>query len=77
MRKAPGIFDSHPMRRHIFRCIIGAAAIVFATANVCQAAYFLYRERFLAAKYGPEVIEDTLKPAEDIDPHYPEEMEEM
>ena len=52
---------------------IGGGFNAYFTANVCQAAYFLYRERFLAEKYGVEVIEETVKPAEDIDPHYPEE----
>ena len=38
---------------------------------------FLTRERFLAAKYGPDVIEETVPPAQDVDPHYPEEDEEV
>ena len=52
---------------------IGGGFNAYFTSNVCQAAYFLYRERFLAAKYGPDVIEETVKPADEIDPHYPEE----
>ena len=52
---------------------IGGGFNAYFTSNVCQAAYFLYRERFLAEKYGVKVIEETVKPAEDIDPHYPEE----
>lgn len=56
---------------------IGGGFNAYFTANVCQAAYFLYRERFLAAKYGPEIIEETVTPAEDPDPHYPEESEEI
>jgi hypothetical protein len=35
----------------------------------------LYRERFLASRYGADVIEVTVKPAEDFDPDYPEEHE--
>ena len=52
---------------------IGGGFNAYFTSNVCQAAYFLYRERFLAMKYGVKVIEETVKPAKDIDPHYPEE----
>jgi hypothetical protein len=32
----------------------------------------LYRERFLAERYGVGVIEETVAPARDIDPNYPE-----
>ena len=39
------------------------------TMKVCDAAFYLYRERFLAHKYGPEVIEVTIKPANDYEPH--------
>jgi hypothetical protein len=52
---------------------IGGGFNAYFISNVCQAAYNLYRERFLAEKYGAEVIEETVPPAEDIDPHYPEE----
>ena len=57
--------------------VIGGGFNAYFTSNVCQAAYYLYRERFLAAKYGADVIEETVPPAEDIDPHYPEEGEAM
>ena len=56
---------------------IGGGFNAYFTSNVCQAAYYLYRERFLAEKYGPDVIEETVKPADDIDPHYPEEDENI
>lgn len=52
---------------------IGGGFNAYFTMKVCDAAYYLYRERFLAEKYGADVIEITVKPAEDIDPHYPEE----
>ncbi len=54
---------------------VGGGFNAYFTAKVCDAAYYLYRERFLAAKYGAEVIEVTVEPAKDIDPHYPEEEE--
>jgi hypothetical protein len=36
--------------------------------RVCDAAFFLYRERFLAEKYGPGIIEETVEAAETFDP---------
>lgn len=52
---------------------IGGGFNAYFTMKVCDATYYLYRERFLAEKYGPDIIEVTVKPAKDIDPHYPEE----
>jgi len=46
---------------------IGGGFNVYFTAKVCDAAYFLYRERFLAGKYGPDVIEAEVAPAADGD----------
>jgi hypothetical protein len=46
-------------------------------AKVCDAAFYLYRERFLAEKYGAGVIEITVEPADDVDPYYPEEGEDL
>jgi hypothetical protein len=57
--------------------VVGGGFNAYFTSKVCDAAYYLYRERFLAAKYGAEVIEVTVEPAEDIDPHYPEEGESL
>ena len=56
---------------------VGGGFNAYFTAKVCDAAYYLYRERFLAAKYGADVIEVTVEPAQDIDPHYPEEGESI
>ena len=56
---------------------IGGGFNAYFTAKVCDAARYLYRERFLAEKYGPGVIEATVKPAENIDPQYPEEAESI
>lgn len=46
---------------------------------VCDAAYHLYRERFLAEKYGAEVIDMTAEPVEGegFEPRYPEADEEI
>lgn len=49
---------------------IGAGFNAYYAKNVCDAAFYLYRERFLARKYGPEILEITLKPAEDFMPDY-------
>lgn len=43
--------------------IIGGGFNIYYTNKVCDSAFFLYRERFLAQKYGPEVIEITVQPA--------------
>lgn len=53
--------------------VVGGGFNAYFTSKVCDAAYYLYRERFLAEKYGVGVIEVTVKPATEIDPHYPEE----
>src|ERR1035437_2068091 len=54
---------------------VGGGFHAYFTAKVCEAGYYLYRERFLAKKYGPDVIEVTVEPTNDFDPHYPEEDE--
>lgn len=36
--------------------LIGAGFNVYYTNKVCDSAFYLYRERFLAKKYGPEII---------------------
>lgn len=38
---------------------IGAGFNAYYTSKVCDAAYYLYRERFLMTKYGPDVIPET------------------
>lgn len=52
--------------------VVGAGFNAYFTMKVCDSAYYLYRERFLAQKYGDTSIEITVDPADDIDPHYPE-----
>jgi hypothetical protein len=56
---------------------VGGGFNAYFTSKVCEAAYYLYRERFLAHKYGADVIEVTVEPAQDIDPGYPEENENI
>lgn len=46
---------------------IGAGFDTYYISRVCDAAYFLYRERFLARKYGPDVIEQTVEPADSFE----------
>lgn len=46
---------------------IGGGFNAWYTSEVCDAAYFLYRERFLARKYGADIIEVTVEPAADGD----------
>lgn len=45
---------------------IGAGFNAYYTSKVCEAASNLYRERFLAAKYGPDLIEMTVAPAKHV-----------
>ena len=57
--------------------VVGGGFYAYFTSKVCDAAYYLYRERFLAEKYGADVIEVTVEPADDVDPSYPEEGEKI
>ena len=50
--------------------LLGSGFNAYYASKVCDAAYFPYRERFLAEKYGPSAIEITVDPADDLDPHY-------
>ena len=58
---------------------VGGGFNAYYTARVCNAAYYLYRERFLAEKYGLEVIDLTAEPLEKegFEPGYPEACEEI
>jgi hypothetical protein len=40
---------------------IGGGFNAHYTSKVCDAAYFLYRERFLARKYGVDFIKATVE----------------
>ena len=57
--------------------IVGGGFNAYFTNKVCDAAYFLYRERFLATKYGPDILSGPTSPADDHDPRYPEGAEEL
>lgn len=48
--------------------VVGAGFNAYYTDKVCDAAFYLYRERFLAEKYGENIIEETVKPAENFEP---------
>lgn len=52
---------------------VGGGFDTYYTSKVCDACYFLYRERLLAARYGPDIIEITVDPADTLAPGYPEE----
>lgn len=54
---------------------LGGGFNAYFTMKVCDSAYYLYRERFLAQKYSVDVIEATVSPAKEIEPNYPEEAE--
>ena len=47
--------------------VIGGGFNAYYTSEVCDVAYFLYRERFLAEKYGVDTIEQTVEPAAESD----------
>ncbi len=50
---------------------VGAGFNAYYTTKVCDAAYYLYRERFLARKYGaPGMIEVTVPPPDTLDADY-------
>jgi hypothetical protein len=50
--------------------LVGGGFNAYYTSKVCDAAFYLYRERFLAEKYGAEIIEVTVNPANDLEPDY-------
>lgn len=49
---------------------VGVGFNAYFTAKVCNAAYYLYRERFLAQKYGEDIIEEVVKAAATFTPNY-------
>ena len=54
--------------------VVGGGFNVYFTNKVCDAAYYLYRERFLATKYGADVIEQTVRPATSFSMEDPEDI---
>lgn len=53
--------------------VVGGGFNAYYTNKVCDAAFYLYRERFLAEKYGADIIEVTVNPADDLEPDYDDE----
>ena len=53
--------------------VVGAGFNAYYTDKVCDAAFHLYRERFLAEKYGADIIEETVKPADSYEPDFGDE----
>ena len=53
--------------------IVGGGFNAYYTDKVCDAAFYLYRERFLAEKYGADIIDVTVKPADNYKPDYKDE----
>jgi hypothetical protein len=57
--------------------VVGGGFNTYFTNKVCDAAFYLYRERFLARKYGDDggtgaIIEVTVPPSPTLDPQYEE-----
>ena len=52
--------------------VVGAGFNIYYTTKVCDAAFYLYRERFLAEKYGENIIKETVKPADNFEPDFDE-----
>jgi hypothetical protein len=52
---------------------LGGGFNAYYTDKVCKAAFYLYRERFLAEKYGADVIDTTVPPATDLEQGYESE----
>ena len=52
--------------------VVGGGFNAYFTGQVCDGAYYLYRERFLSEKYGPEAIEISVAPMEELTVDYRE-----
>ncbi len=61
----------------IVAAFVGGGFNAFYTGKVCDTAYYLYRERFLAEKHGPDWIDAVVEPAEGFDVGYDERQEEI
>ena len=63
----------------IIGAAVGGGFNAYYTARVCDAAYHLYRERFLAEKYGADIIDLTTEPVEGegFESRYPEAREKI
>ena len=54
--------------------LVGGGFNAYHAAKVCDAAYHFYRERFLAEKYGPDVIATPVPPAQSYRTAYQREL---
>lgn len=54
--------------------LIGGGFNAYFTDKVCKAAFYLYRERLLAEKYGAGVIEETVPPAKTFNAEYEDQV---
>lgn len=61
----------------IVGAVVGGGFNANYTARVCDNAYYLYRERFVATKHGPDWIDVVVEPAEGYDPGYDEQFEKI
>lgn len=50
----------------VFGAVVGGGFNAYYTGKVCDAAYFLYRERFLARRYGEGIVQSPVAEAADI-----------
>lgn len=55
--------------------VVGGGFNAYFTSNVCDAAYYLYRERFLARTHGSSIIDQTVEPAATFEPDLPDALE--
>ena len=54
--------------------VVGGSFNAYYTNKICDAAFYLYRERFLAEKYGENIIEETVDPADDFEPDFDDDI---
>ena len=55
--------------------VVGGGFNAYFTSNVCDAAYYLYRERFLARAHGDSVINESVEPAATLGTYFPDALE--
>lgn len=61
----------------VIGAVVGAGFNTYYTNKVCEAAFYLYRERFLAEKYGENIIIETVKSTETFEPNYDEQKNDL
>ncbi len=50
--------------------LVGGGFNAYYTNKVCETAFNLYRERFLAEKYGEDMVKELVKPVDSYNPNY-------